>query len=140
MAAHKTDLELLEESRAEVQALRAQVTAAQEQARQNFTDLVAARNELATVNAAYQLAITERDQARAELAPAIAERDTAQRELAAERETRETAIATAVTQRLAEAGPAPIARDPAAVAEPTLTSGLTGRAKAVAAINAQFTK
>jgi len=76
---------------------------------------------------------TERDTALASLATITAERDTAQRELFAERESRETAITTAVTQRLAEAGPAPIARDPLATAkkEPKPeASGVSGMARA----------
>lgn len=99
-------------------------------------ELTAANEECATRHATDQQAIADalvaRDAALEQVAALTTERDTAQRELAAERETRETAIATAVTQRLAEAGPAPIARDPAATAknEPKAETGLKGMARA----------
>jgi peptidoglycan hydrolase CwlO-like protein len=101
------------------------------------------QSRISELTTARDLAISERDALAIERDAAVAAKNDSDAALAAEREGRETAIRTQVDQRLADAGAAPIQRDPAATAKTEAkpeASGLTGREKAVAAINAQLSK
>ncbi len=121
----------------ELEALLATATGERDTLATTNADLITANEEFGTRYNADQtliLSLTgERDSALAQVGTLTTERDTAVSELAREREGRDEAIRTQVDQRLASAGVAPIARDPAATAktEPKPeTPGVKGMAKA----------
>ncbi len=119
------------------------------------TILTAERDSAQTNLAAAQVRVTELEGAHATLAGQVTtlttERDSARTDLAAAQTQittlnteRSAEIERQVVERIAAAGVAPIARDPASTDgkdahEPTRTSGLTGLEKARAALAAQGT-
>lgn len=112
-------------------------------------DLTEANEQLGTQNKAHTDAIAtlskERDDAQSSVQSITSERDKAQADLKAANDSRDKAIADGIRDGIAAAGVPAVKRDPAAAdpkSQPAAggTSTLHGRAKAVAAINAQFSK
>ena len=127
---------------ARIAELESQLALAQGQAKQNNTDLIAVRAELATAQENLTALTAERDQLRLDLTALTAERDTlttTNAGLATQLADVETRIAAEVTKRLGSAGVDPVKRDPKAVDKTgEQTPQGTARERLAASINAEL--